>query len=359
MATKTNIEINGKSYYRIKRVVGYEYIDGERTPITKQFYGRSKGDAESKYKAYRDDMIRQEYERRESLTAKTRRTTGELMDYYCDNVLEDNVKYAPGTRKLYADSYKCHLKDSDLSTIHIADLTAEDIQQFYKDLDISQSAIKTLHKFFVAFMKWAVAGRYCSNVLEAVALPEKKENKQSDDIIIWTDEEVQIVKEKLSGHRYYPCIMFGLYAGLRVSEILGLKWSDIENDVIHIRRQYYRGIFKDPKAGSSRDVPLHPQIKKALADMERKSDYIFMTANGYMIDYHNFEHSLKRAYIRAGIEPKKFHAYRATFITNLCKSGVRLEIASKLAGHTSVSVTAKYYTHISDQETSDAINLLK
>ena len=78
-----------------------------------------------------------------------------------------------------------------------------------------------------------------------------------------------------------------------------------------------------------------------------------------MIDYNNFEHRMARAYRDAGIEHKKFHAYRATFITNLCRSGVRLEVASKLAGHSSVSVTAKYYTFISDKEKSEAINSLK
>lgn len=358
MATKTNTEINGKSYYRIKRVVGYEYINGEKKSITKQFYGRSKSEAESKYRSYKDDMIRQEYERQESLQAASNRTVGELMKYYACNVLEDDSKYAPGTRRLYINSYKRHLSDSNLMSAKISDISSEDIQSYYKDLRITKAALKTLHNFMSAFFKWA-DGKYCTNVLSTVVLPEKPENKMSDDIVIWSDSELEKIKERLSDHPYYPCIVLSLYAGLRISEVLGLKWSDIYDETIHIKRQYYRGSIKDPKAKSFRNIPLHPAIKDVLSTMDHKYEYIFTTESGRLIDYNNFEHRMARAYRNAGIEHKKFHAYRATFITNLCRSGVRLEVASKLAGHSSVSVTAKYYTFISDKEKSEAINSLK
>lgn len=359
MATKTNTEINGKTYYRIKRVVGHEYIDGKRVPITKQFYGKSKGDAENKYRDYKDELIRQEYERRDSLTMQSRRTVGEMMDYYIRNVFENNASYSIGTRDLYIGSYNTHLVDSDLIDIRMSDLNSDHIQSFYNSLKTTESGLNTLHKFMKLFVKWASSKGYCNNVLEAVALPEKKKNRLSDDIIVWTDKEVDMIKERLSGHPYYPCILFGLYAGLRVSEVLGLKWSDIYDDTIHIRRQNYRMTIKDPKVGSSRDVPLHPIIKEALEDVPRQGDYIFCTKSGRLIDYHNFEHSLARAYKKAGIEHKKFHAFRATFITNLCRAGARLEVASKLAGHQNVNITAKYYTEISRQESSNAIDLLK
>ena len=76
---------------------------------------------------------------------------------------------------------------------------------------------------------------------------------------------------------------------------------------------------------------------------------------GNPLDYHNVVHSLNRFYKCNGIEPKKFHAYRATFVTRLCENGVPIQIASKLAGHENITVTAKYYTDIEQDSMIDAI----
>ena len=76
----------------------------------------------------------------------------------------------------------------------------------------------------------------------------------------------------------------------------------------------------------------------------KPSELVFTTSLGTPLDYHNVNTSLKRFYHRIGVEPKKFHAYRATFITNLCRNGVPIQVASRLAGHENITVTAKYYT---------------
>lgn len=146
---------------------------------------------------------------------------------------------------------------------------------------------------------------------------------------------------------------------MRVSEVLGLKWSDIYDDTIHVRRQNYRGNIKEPKANSYRNVPLHPLIKNALEKTPRRGEYIFCTKNGNLVNFQNFERSIGIAYRKAGIEHKKFHAYRATFITNLCRAGAGIEVASKLAGHHDVNVTAKYYAKVTKEDASYAIELLK
>jgi len=353
----TNFEMNGHEYYRIKRVVDH---DAKGKPIYKQFYGRTQGEAKKKYKAFLEAKVRAEYERLDAIENEQRRTVGDLMQEYADEILENDSTKAPGTRKLYIRSYVNHLKGSELMLIPINDLKAAAIQKHYNKLKVSESALKHTHKFFSAFMKWAVACGYCTNVLDAVTLPQKRKNTRSDEIIVWTDEELEMIEQKLSAHRYYPCILLALYAGLRASEVLGLQWSDIDfdNDVIHVVRQASREGIKEPKGGSRRDIPMHPKIKEALQNVERRSEYIFVTQSGSLIEYHNFKHGLESAYRANGIPKKKFHAYRATFATKLCQKGVRLEITSKLCGHSSVAVTAKYYRSISRSEEADAINLI-
>lgn len=353
----TNFEINGKEYYRIKRVVGH---DADGKPIYKQFYGKTQGEAKKKHRTYLEDQVRKEYEEKEALTNEQRRTLGSLMEEYATEILANDSSKAPGTRHLYTRAYENHLKDTDLMLIPICDLRTQAIQKHYNKLKISESAIKHTHKFFSCFMRWAVACNYCTNILDAVTLPEKKKNTQNDDIVVWTDKEVQMIEERLVDHRYYPAIMLSLYAGLRVSEVLGLKWSDLDfdNDIIHVQRQAAREGLKTPKYNSTRDIPMHAKIKKALLKMEPTNEFIFTSQSGKLLDYNNFRRGLVRAYNEHGIPCKKYHAYRATFATNLCRKGVRLEIASRLCGHSSVNVTAKYYRSVNKTEEADAINLI-
>ena len=88
---------------------------------------------------------------------------------------------------------------------------------------------------------------------------------------------------------------------------------------------------------------------------QKRKGLVFHTASGLPLDYHNIVLSLERYYNRIGVEPKKFHAYRATFITNLCRNGVLIQTVSKLAGHSNIKVTARYSAAISLDELTDAI----
>lgn len=87
-------------------------------------------------------------------------------------------------------------------------------------------------------------------------------------------------------------------------------------------------------------------------------DLIFSTVNGNPLDQKNINRSLDRFYGRNGIPHKKFHAYRATFITNLCRKGVPIQTVSKLAGHENINVTAKYYASVQLDEMEQAVKKL-
>ena len=173
-----------------------------------------------------------------------------------------------------------------------------------------------------------------------------------------------------------------LNTGLRVSELLGLKYSDIEKDVLHVRRQLkYVAQYEDgkltgrtfqlisPKYNSVRDVPLNKSAKVALPEhtyrhkeemlrLGYRTDFIFTTNSGGFIDRRNLARSLERLYSRIGIEAKSIHTYRHTFASKLCEQGVPIQTASKLLGHSSINVTAKYYVNISHNEKLKAVEKL-
>ena len=67
MATKTNTKVKNKEkeyeYYRVTRTIGHEIVDGKKVPIKKQFYGRSKTEAENRYDDWKDEQLRLKYEK--------------------------------------------------------------------------------------------------------------------------------------------------------------------------------------------------------------------------------------------------------------------------------------------------------
>lgn len=362
MATKTNTTINGKDYYRIQRVIGHKY----GKPITRVFYGKSKAEAQKKYEKWKADQIREGYE---NAVIADLSLFCERADEFIDNALKPSAKYAQGTIDRYVSAYTHHIEDSFLSGMVANKVKASDIQKFYNDLDVSQQTLRQIHKFMSAFYKWMVRNEYAHDVLSAVEIPRKRNNSRHDEIIIWTDDEIKTITDNLGNHRLRFMVYLMLFTGARVGEALGLKYEDIRTGNVSIMRQCYMGEIKPPKANSIRNIPIHPILAEELKrhkawhkeEMKKngyKTDFVFTTASGSLLDTRNLQRSLSRFYKRIGVEPKHNHAYRSTFCTQLCKNGVPLEVASKLLGHKSILVTAKHYALVQPENKREAIDML-
>lgn len=353
MAKNTTITRNGKDYhyFRITRTVGHKYKEGKKVPIKKQFIGSSERDAERKYREW---LIAN----KEEEVYDSTKTVGELMEFYNENILAVDSKYALRTKELYMSAYNNHIRDKNITDELMCDLTAEQVQEFYNELPVSKAAMKNVHKYLRGFMLWQSRNKYGNYLLDTVVIPEKPDRKRQDGIIVWTDEEIDRILTAEPDYVLLPFIVFALYSGMRISEMLGLKYGDISKGVIHVRRQYYRGSWCPPKGNKTRLIPAHTKIKEMLDPAGEPDDLVFQTVNGKPLDIKNINRSLDRYYGRIGIPHKKFHAYRATFITNLCRKGVPLQTVAKLAGHENISVTAKYYAAVSFDELTEAVNKL-
>lgn len=372
MATKTNTTIRSKTgkeykYSRITRTVE-EWKDGKFITRKIQFTGTSKSNAEKKFKDYQNEQYRLQHEYKEQIQAEKNKTFGELAEDYTYNILA-NSSYAHGTKRRYEQSYRVHVKDSWLSSIPISEVKARTIQDFYTALNVSQQNLKSINKWMSAFYKWLVLNEYSGDVLSAVSLPDKFDNKKHDGIIVWEPEEIKAILTLSCSHRLRFMMFIMNYAGLRISECLGLKYGDLKNGFVSVDRQYYQGELSPPKYNSYRKIPIHPELQNAFeihkdrffAEAKQKgyeTDFIFTSASGKLLEYGNARRSLERFYKRNGITPKNPHVYRATFCTELCRHGVPLEVASKLMGHKSVEVTAKHYALVKQDVQIEAINKL-
>jgi integrase len=159
-----------------------------------------------------------------------------------------------------------------------------------------------------------------------------------------------------------------LYTGLRISEMLGLVWDDVDfaAGVIHVRAQLSRAHRGAPARrvapktpASVRDVPLVPQLARLLGAhrqrgrFARGADWVFATARGTPYGHRNVSRRcLGRAAQLAGLNddgwpPLRFHDLRHTFASHLIIDlGLDPAQVSRMLGHARITITLDIYTHL-------------
>ncbi|MFC1941544.1 tyrosine-type recombinase/integrase [Chloroflexota bacterium] len=135
--------------------------------------------------------------------------------------------------------------------------------------------------------------------------------------------------------------------GLRATEAAGILKDNIDTEVLEMR--------VTGKGDRARVVPLLPQTAEALGSYMRRrrssSPFLFPgnTRTGHM-SIHNLEKTLRRMCLRLGVRPFTPHQLRHLYATTMLKGGAKLEVVSRILGHTGVGVTADIYRHVATEE---------
>jgi integrase len=159
---------------------------------------------------------------------------------------------------------------------------------------------------------------------------------------------------------YRTLLATAILSGLRQSELLALRWRDIDfaDEVIHVRNALDRsGHHVPPKTQHAvRDVILMPALARALRDHREQSpfkdanDYVFSSRVGTPLHWRNVSRrALKPALKKAGIEPLRWHDLRHTFASLLIAGGANIVFTSRQLGHGSSDITLRVYAHLFDR----------
>jgi len=175
---------------------------------------------------------------------------------------------------------------------------------------------------------------------------------------IFENEQIDLITNRINYTPFKNFILFGLYTGCRLSEILNLEWTDIDlnNRTITIRNKVN---FKT-KSGKIRRIPISDKLLVVIKEMN------IITHGGYI-----FRNELDLPFTKDAITKRfknilknaalpdyfHFHCLRHTFITNLIKKGVSIYLVKELAGHADIKTTIGY-THIVTDDLRDAVNML-
>ncbi|MDQ3121995.1 MAG: site-specific integrase [Actinomycetota bacterium] len=210
---------------------------------------------------------------------------------------------------------------------------------------------------------FAVRHEYvASNPVQALR-GEKPQAKNKTEARILEAHEVRALLDS-APEKYRLLLMVTAYTGLRQSEVLGLRWQDVdfENSVLHVRHQLSRAKADEPaklkplktRAGE-RWIELAPELSRELAkhslasSFSHEDDFVFTTDSGKPLYYRNVSaRGLDKAADRAGlnresVQKLSFHDLRHTAITHLIRSGADPAQVSRFAGHSKVSTTLDLY----------------
>ena len=152
------------------------------------------------------------------------------------------------------------------------------------------------------------------------------------------------------GESARPVVVVALQTGMRLSEILGLRWEDVDftRRCIRIERS---------KNNRPRKVPMNSAVRELLLGIRGGESPFVFTKTGSAERLRCVRTAFGTACRRAGLEGLRFHDLRHTFATNLVMGGVDLVTVKEILGHSDIAMTVRY-SHPSDARKMEAVERL-
>lgn len=275
------------------------------------------------------------------------------------------------TLELYRQRYRSHLQ-RPLGRLRVQNLRAEHIARVLGDLrrqGLSPWTVKGVYTLLGTILNHAVTrGLINESPLRRLSRTERPVGRNQTRARVLTEDEIQLLVEATpTGYR--ALVATGAYSGLRQSELLALRWRDVDFDheALRVHHQLSRATREKPARllplktdAGERTVILLPVLSRVLREHRtiaferghaRPDDYVFATLTGQPIYYRNASsRGLDAGANRAGVnqpgqQKLSFHDLRHSFISHLIAGGLDVVVVQRQAGHTRPSITLDRYSH--------------
>lgn len=381
------------------QVSGKDVTTGKSKIFPKTVYNEQNL-TESKFRKYVEraaiefeDEVKTAYLEQTTALSNKVLTFAELMKEWKANVLANqSISYYLAAQTV-EKKFNTYLKERHLDNKPISAITVRDVQMFLNSFNTtehkySQESVKgyrrILRVLFNEAMRyeWITKNPVCGTKVGAtkgdVCLKEVNEKqvfsiKESQEFLCALDA----AQEKHI--QFVIPIKLMLLTGMRIAEIHGLRWSDIDfdNRIIHVRRNrlYAQGFGwyeKLPKTKTSfRDIPI-PQT--LIADLETYKDWFRLADSSFddKLDEYYIASNINRESTRTnsigpwlkdfenrhGFKNETPHGLRHTYCSILLSQNVPIQTVSKYMGHSDSTVTLKVYSHFIPDTQDKAIQAL-
>lgn len=307
-------------------------------------------------------------------------TVGEWMDTWLEKYAKPTVRLS--TYCSYEVFIRTHIKP-ELGGKYMNTLRAEDLQDFFVGLSengnyrgggLSVKSMTNIRNMMHLSFEQAVKNKVLKeNLIETVRLPKKVKSEMR---VLNREEQSRLIHAvKMSPEPAAFGIIFDLFTGLRMGELCGLRWENVDmgqgtikicetrnrlpnhDDRIQnstsvqtvkatktdnsLRTVYLmKGLLQDFKSYYAIQMSIRRQDP-----MYNRDGYVFCQANGQPFEPRTYQDLFKRCVRRAGIADANFHSLRHTFATRCLEQGMDVVTVSKLLGHANPSITLDKYGH--------------
>lgn len=288
------------------------------------------------------------------------------------------------------DSYQ-HMLDKHIKPyfekekISLGGLSSEQLEAYY-DFKISEGLGKNTilkhHALIRTALKDAVLNKF---ITENIASSTKRPKKKKFTAGFYNIEELNKLFSVIKGDKLEIVILLTVYYGLRRSEALGMRWSNIDfiNNRIPVKHKVVR--TKDDEGrmtvskedgtktdASERTMPLHKdlveylnRLKTIQAENKAKykekyrdedSDYICVDKYGKIFNPDEVTHHFSKIIAKNGLREIRFHDLRHSCATLLLHLGYDLKFVQEWLGHANIQTTANIYSHVDMSKKSEMMD---
>lgn len=304
---------------------------------------------------------------------------GRWLDIWLIDYKKNTVK--PSTFERYESIIRNNLKP-DLGSIPLKDLQPEHIQRVYNSKlkgnskgvkALTPATIHRIHNVLHSALEQALKNNLINrNISNAVTLP--RETKK--EITVLSIEEQKKFLLTLDDERLKCAFIVEIASGVRLGELLALRWADVDlnENTISIKHSIRRTknfddsidtstslMFSTPKTKAGiRIIPLPPSAIEELKEHKKRqneekmanriiyedNDLVFCSELGRLIDPRHFTKIFYRIIKKAGLNHFNFHVFRHTYATRLLEVNEHPKVVQELLGHSDITLTLNTYSHV-------------
>ena len=359
---------NGLTQYKV--IVNYTDSNGQKRNRSKRVYGK-------------DVAYQTEYELKQEVNGgqtESEKTVAWLYDEYLAAKVHE-------VRETTLAKSKSNLQNHVLpyvSGVKLGKLNAKTLQKWKNDINALDLKVRTknnAYKVFNAMLNFAVKMEYIqSNPLSKLGgFIDALEEAPQDKLHYYTADEfkryIACALPKTECFRDWALYVFfniAFFTGMRKGEINALKWSDIDGNILHVRRSVslkVKGkqfVETPPKTKSSRrdiqiPVPLlrildeHKERQKAFEEFSE--DFRVCGGIRFLPDTTIANYNKKCA-AEANLFHIRVHDFRHTHATLLINEGINIQEIARRLGHSNTNITWKTYAHLYPREEERALRVL-
>lgn len=367
---KTGIKRDGKTQYRVR--VNYTDATGKAHQVERTAYGNAEAVA-------LEQQLISEFKNKRTVTSRL--TVKQLFDEY-------EVYHSHETRKTSHDSAMRNLRNRVLPSMgdcRLDKLSQPVLAKWKNEIAATDLSIVTKQNAYAAFaamLNYAVKMEYIQkNPLTVLGNFRNAEliEKPADKLQFYTPEQflayISVAGESAvscADWGYYVFFNIAFYTGARKGEINALKWSDIDGDILHIRRsiaQKLKGgdVETPPKNKSSyRDLQIPAPLLDILSEHKGRQqeasrlfteDYRICGGERPLRDT-SIENKNKAFSKAAGLPHIRIHDFRHSHASLLANEGINIQEIARRLGHSNVQMTWNTYSHLYPREEERAVEIL-